>query len=92
MFSEYELLKRARKAIEPLWKKACLAGAVCWGRKSQDNSFSGRNIIFSVGKDLVSISQAGDELVIHEFREAANTSLGNGVKKILSARGLNVKN
>lgn len=77
-----KLLVEARHTLQPLWEKACLKGR-CWGPKREGNPFSGSNITFAVEGELVSISQEGNGLVIHEFSEARNTSLGKKVREIL---------
>ncbi len=47
----------ARKALNPIWKTACLKGR-CWGPKGKKpSSFAGTNITFAVGSELVSISK-----------------------------------
>jgi len=79
---EYSLLTRARKALQLLWEKGCLRGT-CWGPKSKENPYSGTNIVFAIGKELVAVSQLGNTLIIHEFEKTENTKLGQKVREIL---------
>jgi len=79
---EYSLLTKARKALQGLWERAYLRGS-CWGPKSKENPYSGTNILFAAGKELVSVSQRGDTLIVHEFQKTENTELGQRVREIL---------
>jgi len=83
----YDLLIKSRKALQPLWEQASLKGR-CWGPKREDNPYTATNITFGIGNELVSISQGGNKLVIHEFRKRRNTKLGEMVRKILLEKGL----
>lgn len=84
---EYDLIIKARKAVNPLWLISWLKGR-CWGPKREDNPYSATNITFFVGKEGVSISQHGDKLAVHEFYETKGTKLGRMVKEILRKEGL----
>ena len=83
----YDLLIKARKALEPLWRAAQLKGR-CWGPKSDKNPYSTTNITFAIGKEMITISQGTGGLVIHEFQEANDTKLGRRVKELLKRAGL----
>jgi len=78
----YDLIRKARRILQPLWERAYLRGN-CWGPKSEKNPYSGNNIVFALGEELVSISQRGNSLIVHEFRKTENTALGKRVKKLL---------
>ena len=86
----YDLLVRARKAVNALWVMAWLKGR-CWGPKRDNNPYSATNITFLIGDELVSISQHGNQLAIHEFHKAENTKLGGMVKEVLRREGLSIK-
>lgn len=68
--------------MEPFWGKADLKGR-CWGPKGKGGQYTGTNITFAVGEELVSISKNGDGLEVHEFARASKTKLGSQVKEIL---------
>lgn len=84
---DYDLIIRARKALNSLWVIALLKGR-CWGPKRYDNPYSATNITFVVGGELVSISQREGTLVVHEFCQAKNTRLGKTVREILRREGI----
>lgn len=83
----YEPMIRARKALSGLWKGAWLKGR-CWGPKREDNPYGATNITLAIGKELVSISQKGNKLIIHEFSKTNNTSLGRKIREIFKKEEL----
>ena len=76
----YELLWKAKKALEPLLKEAQMKGSTCWGPKIRDNIHSGPNLVFRIGDEMVTISQPGERLKMQEFGKTANTKLGRRVR------------
>ncbi len=57
---DYDLIVKARKALQLLWERADLKGR-CWGPKREDNPYSATNITFAVKDELVSVSQKGED-------------------------------
>lgn len=83
------LFKVARKVLEPLWVKATLRGSVCWGPKRANNPYSGRNMLLSLNKEVVILSEGRQgRAIMHEFRETSNTVLGRRVSQMLTGAGL----
>lgn len=88
---DFTSLIKARKALEPVWKRASLKGR-CWGPKKKDNPYGATNITIAIGKELVSISQDPDGgLRIHEFSKTEGTLLGQEIREILQREGLPLK-
>jgi hypothetical protein len=93
----FETLVKARKVLDPIWKRSWLRGR-CWGPKKLykrpyfENPFIYSNIIIAFESELVSISQESDgNLRIHEFRKMPNkTKLGKKIREILKENGLEV--
>jgi hypothetical protein len=79
----YELLWEAKNVLEPLLKEAQMKGSTCWGQKAEFNMHSGPNLVFCIGKEMITISQPNDRLVIRQFVETEETDLGERVKKLL---------
>ena len=84
----YELLGKARKALQPLWDEAQMKGSICWGPKSPKNPHSGVNLVLRVGDEIVTISQPGERLVKQEFKKTTDTELGRRVINLLQKRGV----
>jgi hypothetical protein len=78
----YDLLIKARHVLDPLWKAAWLRGS-CWGPKTEKNPYAATNITFCINDELVSVSQQGERLVVHEFRKTTGTKLGKEVRELL---------
>jgi len=83
-----EVLIKARKAIDALWKE-CLAHARGWGLKGKgDNIFEGSNIILINKNEVVILAihktKGQDTIGVHEFKRVAKTELGIRVKNLLS--------
>ena len=83
----YNLIEKARQVLQPLWDGAWLKGR-CWGPKSEKNPYSATNIIVCVGNELVSVSQQGEGVVVHEFQRTTGTKLGLKARKLLQQGGL----
>ena len=83
----YERLWKAKKALEPLLKEACMKGSACWGPKSENNVHSGLNLVFRVGDEMVTISQPDKRLRMQEFRKTTDTQLGQRVRNLLRKEG-----
>ena len=79
----YELLWKAKKALEPLLKEAQMKGSTCWGPKIRGNVHSGPNLVFRIRDEMVTISQPGERLKMQEFSKTNNTNLGRRVRNIL---------
>jgi len=77
----YDLLIKARHILNPLWEVAWLKGR-CWGPKTKGNPYAATNITLCIGKELISVSQQGDKLVIHEFQMTTGTKLGKEVRDL----------
>lgn len=84
-------LIKARKVLDPLWKKSQLRGRT-WGLIREDNPYSATNITMVIGNELVSVSQDPDgSLRIHEFKRTTDTLFGNTVKEIFKKENLKFK-
>jgi len=74
---------KARKSLDGFWERADVKGR-CWGPKRKDNSYSGTNITFALGDELVSVSMNGEgKLLVHAFKKAEKHQLSEEVKRIL---------
>ena len=86
-----EITVKARKALQPLWKRALLRGR-CWGVKQKNkNPFQGTNITIGTENEIVTVSQANGELEVHEFKRTEGTLLGNAAKELLRRKNLKFK-
>jgi hypothetical protein len=83
----YDLLVKARHVLDPFWKVAWLKGR-CWGPKKEGNPYAATNITLCIGNELISVSQQGERLVIHEFQKATGTKLGRQVRDLFQKTGL----
>ena len=80
----------ARKILDKIWLQAQLRGR-CWG-KGKVNPYKGTNITIASGNELVTISMNGEkELVLHQFKLAQKTKLGDEVLEILRKAGLKIR-
>lgn len=88
---DFESLIKARRALDPLWKKEAWLKGRTWGRrrKNENNPYEGTNITLAIEKELVAISQGKNgRLKIHEFSKTQETSLGKRIREILRKEGL----
>jgi hypothetical protein len=83
----HNLIERARQLLQPIWGGAWLRGRG-WGPKSERNPFEAANIIICVGNELISVSQRGKGMVVHEFQKTTGTKLGLRARKLLQQEGL----
>lgn len=76
----------ASAALRHIWDgRADLIGRT-WGRKKKEreNPFFGTNITLAVEDELVSICEKNGQLIIHQFKRADDTKLGEEIKKALA--------
>jgi hypothetical protein len=83
----HSLIERARRILQPLWDEAQLRGR-CWGPKSVKNPHSATNLIICVDKELISVPQRGEGMVVHEFKRTSGTKLGLRARKLLQQGGI----
>ncbi len=79
---------KARKALDGLWRETDLKGR-CWGLRRNGNRYQDTNITLAQGKELVTISMDKEgRLLVHVFRKAKKSSLGETIKEALQAAAL----
>lgn len=94
MVEKRHVLVKAREILADLFEEKAWAQGRIWGRKKrgpvgEGNPYKGSHITIIIDGELVSISAgANEELIIHEFVQKKDTTLGSIVKAKLQQAGL----
>ncbi|MFH1036784.1 MAG: hypothetical protein V1756_01800 [Patescibacteria group bacterium] len=85
-----KLINDIRKALEPVWNKACVRGR-CWGQKIPYNIHGGPNIVMMIGNDIIFVSLQKNNAVLYRARLVQNNQSCVEVEKALRAAFPDIK-